>query len=63
MKVKELIEKLKKADPDMLVMCTSNTGEFDYCIVNTAGVRGLRIEDEEYVDDDDETDVFVIDEQ
>ena len=30
MKVKELIERLLKVDPEMIVYCTSNTGEYKY---------------------------------
>jgi hypothetical protein len=64
MKVKDLIKKLENIDPEMLVFCTSNTGEYEYCIVNTAHVSSIRIDgvnDPEI--DDDETDVFLIDEQ
>jgi len=57
MNVKELIEKLQKADAKMTVFCTSNTGECEYCVVNTAGVKSL------YIGEDEEEDVFVIDEE
>ena len=63
MNVKQLIEKLQKADPEMIVYCTSNTGEFEYCVVNTAGVKGLRLDAVDYEDEDDDTNVFVIDEE
>jgi hypothetical protein len=52
------------ANPELDVFCTSNTGEYEYCAVNTAGVSGLNLE--EFKDehgDYKEVDVFVIDEQ
>jgi len=59
MKVKDLIKKLENVDPEMLVFCTSKTGEYDYSIVNFAGVQGIRIEEL----NDDETTIFLIDEE
>lgn len=61
-KVKDLIKALENVDPEMDVFCTSNTGEYEYCSVNSAKVRGIRIDEVDYKDDDDETIVFVIDE-
>ena len=60
MKVKELIEKLEKVNPELDVFCTSNTGEYDYCVVNTAGERDLQRWDGE---EDEEIPCFVIDEE
>lgn len=64
MKVKDLLKKLENVDPEMLVFCTSNTGEYQYCVVNTAGVSELKIDElNDPEDDEDVTDVFIIDEQ
>ena len=63
MKVKDLLKALENVNPEMPVFCTSNTGEYEFCIVNSAKVRGLRIDEEIYEDDDGETQVFVIDEE
>lgn len=45
MKVKDLIEILQEADPELEVFCTSNTGEHEYCLVNTARDMELTIDD------------------
>ena len=63
MLVKDLIKKLQNVDPEMKVFCTSNTGEYDYCSVSTAMIKGIRIDEVEYNDEDEDTDVFVIDEE
>ena len=59
MKVSELIKKLESVDQDLKVLCTSNSGHHDYCIVHSADVRFL------YMEEDFENEVlcFVIDEQ
>ena len=63
MKVKDLLKSLENVNPEMLVFCTSNTGEYEFCIVNSAKVKGIRIDEGIYEDEDDETEVFIIDEQ
>ena len=65
MKVKDLLKALEKVNPEMPVFCTSATDEYEYCIINSARVRKLTIYDENDPenDDDDVTDVFLIDEQ
>ena len=61
MKVKELIQNLLKVDPEMIVYCTSNTGEYKYGVVNSASENEIDI----YNDYDEEnlSTVFVIDEE
>jgi len=64
MKVKELIEKLQKADPEMDVVCTSNSGEYSYGLVNTAKEKVLTFyEDCDDPDDSYQKLCFVIDEE
>jgi hypothetical protein len=63
MKVKDLLKALENVNPEMAVFCTSNTGEYEFCVVNSAKVIGLRIDEEIYEDEDGETEIFVIDEQ
>ena len=63
MKVKDLLKALENANPELPVFCTSNTGEYEYCIVNSAHVSSLRIDEVNYKDEDEETEVFLIDEQ
>ena len=58
MKAEELIKKLSEVDPKMEIFCTSNTGEWDYGRVYTAESKFISIEDAE-----EETLVFIIDEQ
>jgi hypothetical protein len=63
--VKDLIKKLQKVDPEMLVFCTSNTGEYEYCKVNTAGSKHLFLDltgDGISAENKEEL-VFVIDEE
>tara|TARA_R110000822_G_scaffold80191_2_gene191224 strand:- start:5660 stop:5857 length:198 start_codon:yes stop_codon:yes gene_type:complete len=65
MKVKELIEKLKKINPEMDVFCTSNTGEYEYGIVSTAKTSFIRLNEDvrDFDKEDEETLVFIISEE
>ncbi len=63
MKVKELLKALENVNPEMNVFCTSNTGEYEYCIVNSCGERELIIESGDADTDDVVETFFVIDEQ
>lgn len=64
MKVKDLLKVLKNVDPEMAVFCTSNTGEYQYCLVNSMGVTELHIDEVNNLqDDDDVIDVFLITEE
>ena len=64
MKVKELIERLLKVDPEMIVYCTSNTGEYKYGLVNSASENEIDIyNDSESYDEENLSTVFVIDEE
>ena len=63
MKVKDLLKALKNVNPEMPVFCTSNTGEYQYCIVNSAHLSELRIDElNDPENEEDVTDVFIIDE-
>ena len=63
MKVKDLLKALKNVNPEMDVFCTSNTGEYEYCVLNTAHVSELNIDELNNPEDDNGIDVFLIDEQ
>jgi hypothetical protein len=64
MKVKDLLKQLEHISPEMEVFCTSNTGEHDYCSVNTAKISWLKIDEvNDPEDEDDLSWVFLIDEK
>ena len=63
MKVKDLLKALENVNPEMDVFCTSNTGEYEYGVVNTAHVSELNIDELNNPEDDNGIDVFLIDEQ
>jgi len=64
MKVKDLLKSLENANPEMEVFCTSNTGEYQYGIVNSAKVSEIRIDEVNYLEDEEDyTTAFIIDEQ
>ena len=64
MKVKNLLKALENVNPEMDVFCTSNTGEYQYCVVNTAKVSELIIDELNNPEDsEDVTDVFLITEE
>ena len=64
MKVKDLLKALENVSPELDVFCTSNTGEYHYCVVSTAHVSELKIDEvNDPEDDEDVTDVFLITEE
>jgi len=64
MKVKDLIKSLENANPEMEVFCTSNTGYYEYGLVNSAIVSKIRIDEVNYAEnEEDYTTAFIIDEQ
>jgi len=63
MRVESLIKILQKVDPKLEIFCTSNTGEYQYGLVNQARTMSIRLEEVEYKDEDEETEVFVISEE
>lgn len=60
MKVKDIIEKLQRLDPEMEVYVPSKLTEFDYCVSQGVSAKTLTIEESE--DYPDGTCVIVIDE-
>ena len=64
MKVKTLLNILENVNPELDVFCTSNTGEYQYCVVNSAHVTELTIDEvNDPEDEEDVTDVFLITEE
>jgi len=64
MKVKDLIKLIEKVNPEMKVFCTSNTGYYEYGLVNSAIVSKIRIDEVNYAEnEEDYTTAFIIDEQ
>lgn len=65
MRVKDLIEKLKKVSPEMEVYCTSSTGIHEYGMVHTAKAKMLTMVDEDGATGEDPKEelLFVIDEK
>ena len=64
MKVKDLLKALENVNTELDVFCTSNTGEYQYCVVNTAYITELKIDEiNEHEDDECVTDVFLITEE
>lgn len=51
MKVKELIERLKKVNENLPVYCSSVYLDFEYAEVNTAKVKQIEIDGKEGEDD------------
>jgi len=62
MKVKDLIEELKKVDQELNVYVPARHGEYDYGFVNSADARLIYVMDDDENPPDEEVLVFLINE-